>query len=270
MSATCFEVLFVGSGKASVMNDLIPGIIHVHSSFSSDGFCSVAELADLARGRGYDFLALTDHAEDLSSEDIKNLERECEKHSDEFCVIIPGLEFQCRGGIHILGLGFTEHIPSREPVAVATQIEAGSGLAILAHPSRSHYQCPPELFGVLSGIEIWNAAYDGRFVPSPASLRLLQKARNSNPAISGFGGADLHGLHRPPGVTLQLRVRGGDGISARMILQSLRSGAFAVRGRYIGLDAHGVHDWLTWSFLCVFRKSYELATAIRDIASGRA
>jgi hypothetical protein len=54
------------------------------------------------------------------------------------------------------------------------------GLAVLAHPGRAAYHCPPALCVALDGIEIWNAAYDGRFVPPPASFRLLQEARCAN------------------------------------------------------------------------------------------
>ncbi len=151
--------------RAFAMSEPVRGIIHVHSDFSRDGLHSIADLADFAREAGFRFVGLTDHDEDLSLEDRTSLRRECEKHSDESCVIIPGLEFRCNADIHILGLGITDDVRSSDAATVATQITEMGGIAVLAHPSRNGYQCPGELCAVLNGIEIWNAVYDGRFVP---------------------------------------------------------------------------------------------------------
>ncbi len=251
------------------MNKPVRGIIHVHSHFSTDGLCSIAVLADFARDSGFQFVGLTDHAEDLSLEERESLRRECEKHSDESCVLIPGLEFRCGDDIHILGLGITDDMGSTDPVAVAMQIRGLGGLAILAHPGRNGYQCPRKLCSVLDGIEIWNAGYDGRFVPPLANLRLLQEARDFNPSIFGFGGTDLHWLDRPPGVVLKLGVNGTAGLNARVVLQHLRSGGFSVCGRYMSFDACTSPHRLTRLSLWTFRKLYEVFKAIRDRAMGK-
>ena len=250
------------------MSESVKGIIHVHSDFSRDGLHCVADLADFAREAGFQFVGLTDHAEDLSFEDLKSLRGECEKYSDDSCVMIPGLEFRCYDDIHILGLGFTGDVLSSDAVTVAIEIGARGGLAILAHPIRNGYKCPQELFGVLGGIEIWNAAYDGRFVPRLASLRVLQEARNVNPSMFGIGGADLHGLHSVPGVVIQLAVNGSTKVDARMVLQHLRLGRFSVSGRYVSFDAHTRAHLLARFLLWPFREIYEVAKRIRDVAIG--
>ncbi len=251
------------------MTEPVKGIIHVHSDFSRDGLSSVDNLADFAREAGFQFVGLTDHAEDLSLEDRQCLRRECEDHSDDSCVMIPGLEFRCDNDIHILGLGISGDIPSSDPVIVTIQIRTMGGLAVLAHPGRNGYQFPPELFGVLDGIEIWNAGYDGRFIPPMANLRLLQEARGPNPAIVGFGGADLHWLNRPPGVVLELGVNGTAAVDKGVVLQHLRSGRFSICGRYITFDAntgpHGLARFPLWTF----RKLYEVSRGIRDAALKR-
>ncbi len=252
------------------MNKPVRGIIHVHSHFSTDGLCSIAVLADFARDSGFQFVGLTDHAEDLSLEERESLRRECEKHSDESCVLIPGLEFRCGDDIHILGLGITDDMGSTDPVAVAMQIRGLGGLAILAHPGRNGYQCPRELCSVLDGIEIWNAGYDGRFVPQLANLRLLQEARATNPAILGFGGADLHWLCRPPGVVLELQMNGSAEIDPRMVLQHLGMGRFSICGQYVRLNARSSPHRLGRISLWAFRKFYEASKAIRDVALGEA
>lgn len=250
------------------MNERVTGIIHVHSDFSRDGSCSIATLADFARQAGFQFVGLTDHSEDVCFKDLKSLRRQCEKHSDESFVMMPGLEFRCADGIHLLGVGITDQILTTDAVIVATQIGAMGGLAILAHPGRSDYQCSPELCSVLDGIEIWNAAYDGRFVPALGSIRLLQEARRSNPTICGFGGADLHGLHSPPGVALEFRAERIFHINTQVVLRCLQSGTFTIRGRYVSFNAHTGADPLAWFPLWGFRKLYEIAKAVRDATSG--
>lgn len=246
----------------------VTGIIHVHSDFSSDGLCSIADLAGLAREAGFRFVGLTDHAEDLSSEDVEDFRRECEKHSDESFAMIPGLEFRCRGEIHILGLGAAGHIDETDPVVIASQVRAKGGVAILAHPGRIGYQCPPELFTALHGIEIWNSPDDGRFVPPLAGLHLLREARMANPAIFGFGGVDLHWIDQSPAVTLELSMNGTFPVSAGVVLDFLRSGRFTVRGRYIAFSARPAANWLTFSSFSALRKLYEVARTIREIALG--
>lgn len=250
------------------MGERIRGFIHVHSDFSRDGLCSVGELAEFANAAGYQFVGLTDHAEDLSPEDGEALRQECEKHSGDALVMIPGLEFRCTGDVHILGIGITHRIPHTDPILVASEILKREALAILAHPGRIGYRCPPGLWGVLNGIEVWNASYDGRFVPPPGALRLLREARRSNPTVCGFGGADLHGLYRPPGVELELYVTGDHCLNSASLLQCLRLGQFAVRGRYVWLDPKTPPGPLVDISLWGFRKIYEVSKATRDKVMG--
>ena len=250
------------------MGEPIRGIIHVHSDFSNDGLHSVADLADFARESGFRFVGLTDHAEDLSVQDMESLRQECEAHSDESCVMIPGLEFQCNGNIHLLGLGITKEIISTDPIVVAREIQALGGLAILAHPGRNGYQYPAELYLVLNGIEIWNAGYDGRFVPPLANLRLLQEARTANPNIRGFGGEDLHIWVRPPRVVVDLQGVGIGPLDIEMVLHGLQTGRFSVHGRYLSFDAMTGPDWLGGMPLRVFRKTYEISKTFRNLVFG--
>jgi hypothetical protein len=252
------------------MSETIKGIIHVHSDFSRDGLHSVADLAEFGRESGFRFVGLTDHAEDFSPQDMKDFKEECEKHSDDTCVVIPGLEFRCAEDVHILALGINGGIHDDDPVKVASEIGRRGGLAILAHPCRNGYQCSAELCRVLNGIEIWNAGYDGRFVPPLANIRLLQEARAYNPSILGFGGADLHGFDRPPGIVLELPTSGIPQIDAEMLLQRLRTGRFSVCGRFMSFDANTNPYWLTRFALWLLRRVYETSKAIRNAALGEA
>ena len=250
------------------MNESIAGIIHVHSSFSRDGACSIADLTRYAREAGFRFVALTDHAEDLSAAQALRLRAECEACSDESCVVIPGLEFVCSDDIHILGLGVSAHIPDSDPVRVAATIRAWGGLAIFAHPVRSNYQCPPALCGVLDGIEIWNARYDGRFVPAFPNFHLLQQARRSNAFLIGFGGPDFHRLDSPPEVITRLRVNGNVRVDSRTVLQHLRSGNFAVGVGHVRFNGRGGPRAHALFPLWALRKLYEISKGLRDLGSG--
>jgi DNA polymerase (family X) len=73
--------------KSIVLGD-VKGDLQAHSSWS-DGLSSVAEMAETARGLGYEYLALTDHAEKLkiaggmTREDIAARRREIEKVNEQ-------------------------------------------------------------------------------------------------------------------------------------------------------------------------------------------
>lgn len=251
-------------GDLSSMHEPVRGIVHVHSDFSRDGLCSIAELAAFARASGLRFVGLTDHAEDLSSDDMKQLRQLCEEHSDESLLMLPGLEFRCSGDIHILGLGITDAIASVDPITVASQVQRLGGIGILAHPDRNGYHVSKDLCGVLNGIEIWNVGSDGRFVPPVRALHLLRESRDRNPAIAAFGGVDLHGLDGLPAVNLELQLKGSSRLDAQTLLDLLLSGRFAIRGRYVVLEASLPPNRLTCFSLWAFRKIYEVSKTIRD------
>jgi len=46
------------------------GLMHIHSRYSYDGFFSLEELSELSKSRGYNFIVLTDHADDFDGEKI--------------------------------------------------------------------------------------------------------------------------------------------------------------------------------------------------------
>lgn len=51
---------------APVRLDQVRGDLHVHTTLSGDGRSTLEEILDAASARGYEYLALTDHAEDLA------------------------------------------------------------------------------------------------------------------------------------------------------------------------------------------------------------
>ena len=151
----------------------IKGALHVHSNFSRDGTMTIAELAERCMARSYQFIAIEEHSQDRSEEKVEILKKQSAKHSCHAFCIIPDIEYSCKGGIHIFGLGALGLTPQTDPVVVAEEIRAHGGLAILAHPYRYNWTCAPELLKAVN-----NVGCDGKCPPlaqAPAGFRKLQQ-----------------------------------------------------------------------------------------------
>ena len=171
----------------------LKGALHVHSTLSRDGTMTIEELAEWYVERGYQFIAIGEHSEDMSEEKVEILKRQSAGHSrDGFC-IIPGIEYFCTAGIHIFGLGALGLTRETNPVIVAEEIRTQGGLAILAHPDLYNWDCAPELLKAVNAVEIWNVRYDGKYLPSAQGPAALHRMRRVNPQLLAIAGQDLHG-----------------------------------------------------------------------------
>lgn len=118
----------------------IKGALHVHSLLSHDGTMTISELAAWYRDRGYQFIALGEHSQDLSVARVEALRKQSAENSDRGFCVIPGIEFSCEDGIHILGMGVTCLITEVDPIVVSKEIHAQEGFVVLTHPQRNHWQ----------------------------------------------------------------------------------------------------------------------------------
>ena len=106
------------------------GNTHAHTT-ASDGVKTPEEAMALYQGRGYDFLALTDHAVQSENGRYKNM------------LLLSGVELDTTVGFqgyHIVGLGMEKDCTWAEkkaPQAMIDAICAAGGRAILAHPAWS-------------------------------------------------------------------------------------------------------------------------------------
>lgn len=100
--------------------------LHVHTRYSFDCRMEPAKVLAIARRRGLDGLAITDHETIEGALEARRLA------ADGFLVIV-GEEITTRAG-DIIGLFLTEPIHGRDPVEVIGQIHAQGGLALLPHP----------------------------------------------------------------------------------------------------------------------------------------
>lgn len=218
------------------MSEKVEGLFHVHSNYSYDGVSSLSELVGFCEDRGYGFIILTEHAEDFNGSKMQTYITECERSSTERILLIPGLEFGFDEypDLHLLGVGIKEYISPQDITAVIEKIQNQKGLAIIAHPSRNNYFIPSKIINKLDGLEIWNVAYDSRYLPNFKALRLYGRLKKENGALIAFSGLDMHAINNFREVTLV--VNGIQG-SNKDLLNRLRKGQFINKGKMIKFQA---------------------------------
>jgi predicted ATP-grasp superfamily ATP-dependent carboligase len=240
----------------------LKGALHVHTTLSSDGTLSLAQVECLLEKREFDFAMITEHSQDVNREAFSNLVSECRNRSGKSFLFIPGLEFDCAKGLHILGIGIEEFIDKKDPAEIIKEIHSKGGLTILAHPSEETWEGALKLKDELDGIEIWNVGKDGKFLPSSNSIKLCEKLRGLNPQIKVFAGMDLHtegGYY-----DASLSVRDGT-IEKESILKALAEGNFENRSRFFKAQAFPNIPIFLHLYLLIFGNLLKLAKALRDL-----
>lgn len=240
---------------------LLKGIIHVHSSYSYDGQHSLEEIAQYGVKRGYSFIGMSEHSDTLNRERMAKYVKDCQAVSTSSCLVIPGIEFTCENNLHLVGLGVREYTDTKDPIKVTRFIHQQRGIAIVAHPIRYRYQIPQNLAGAVDGIEVWNAAYDGRFVPNDRSLNLLKDFRNHNRPSYAFGAQDLHQITDHSHVQITVSC---DDLKEDTILKALKEGNFKISNPYFAIDSRCEPGWPKLVQIYVARRMYYLAKWIRD------
>lgn len=240
---------------------LLKGIIHAHSNYSYDGQHSLAEIAKYGIKRGYGFIGMSEHSDTLDEKKMADYVKECQQVSSQNCLIISGIEFTCEDNLHIVGLGVEHYTDIKDPLKVAEFIRQQGGISIIAHPVRYNYQIPSNLSNAVDGIEVWNAGYDGRFVPNDCSLNLIKEMRKENKSILAFGGQDLHRIKDHCSVEIAAPC---NGLSKGSILLALKEGNFVISNPYFELDSSREPGWLKLGKIRLSRRMYYLTKWLRD------
>ena len=214
----------------------VKGALHIHSQLSHDGTMTIAELACWYRGKGYQFLAMGEHAEDLNEAKVQMLVDQSNQHSNEGFRVIPGIEVAVTKHMHIVGLGVTRLIPCSDPVTVVHEMHQQGGFAILAHPMRIGWHCAAEVLGAVDAAEIWNVGYDGKYLPSPVALSGFRRMQHVNPNLLAVASHDFHRTASFYDVGIEMDVVS---LSSNAILQNLRDGYYISRSRFFRADAQG-------------------------------
>lgn len=212
----------------------VRGTIHSHSTLSHDGTLSIPELARFFRERGYQFLCLSEHAEDMDAAKVAQMIRECAAASSPEFLIVPGNEFICYGDVHVIGVGAAQLAGTTDPVVAAGRIREQGGMAVLAHPRRIRWQCTPEVLRALDAIEIWNVGYDGKFMPVPQALAAFRRMREANPKLLAIAGHDFHKRESFYPLGLEMDV---PALNRETVLAGLRAGEYRIRSPFFSTDA---------------------------------
>lgn len=155
---------------------------HVHTSHSYDCMASPKTVIEMARRRGLDGVAITDH--DTVRGALATLEA---NRYDDF-LVIPGIEVKSDRG-DIIGLYVTSEIQSRNFAEVIAEIHSQGGLAYLPHPIRTFgAKGAMAVHGEYPEIDIWEA-YNGRYDSREfaAAHRLIDEL-----AVEAVCGSDAH------------------------------------------------------------------------------
>jgi hypothetical protein len=212
----------------------IKGALHVHSKLSHDGTMGVAELVQWYRSKAYHFIAIGEHAEDLDDAKVHFLRELATLNSDQQFCVIPGIEFSVSSAVHIVGVGATVLVREKDPVTVAQRIHEQGGFAILAHPRRMRWECPPDVLHAVDAAEIWNVGYDGKYLPSPLALNAFSRMRRVNPTLLAVASHDLHRKASFYDVSIEMNV---GVLTAEAILDTLRQGKFSIQSRFFRADS---------------------------------
>lgn len=148
--------------------------LHVHTSHSHDGFCSVAQAVAAAKAKGLSGIAIADHNSIACHAEI-------EKFKSEDFLIIPGIEVSSKDG-HVLGLGVNELI-TRDLSAAETvdKIKAQGGIAVAPHPFNPARKTGVVFKAKFDAVEVFNShAY---FLSNPLAKRFAEQ--NHMPMTAG-------------------------------------------------------------------------------------
>ena len=213
------------------------GVLHVHSTFS-DGELSLPELRREYERRGYRFACLTDHAEHLDADAVAAYRAQCDELSDDRFRFVAGLEYECPGRMHILGLGTTALIETRDPQAVIREIALDGGVSIIAHPRTQDFGIIRAFAQPADGIEVWNSKYDGRYAPRAETFALVRSVREEFPNVRAFYGQDLHFRNQYTGLHVEL----ASSLDSLAIVEALRAGDYVGRTEEFRLAPDGTLD----------------------------
>lgn len=145
----------------------VRGLIHLHSTYS-DGHSTVEELKHLARGQGYDYMIVTDHAEDgklipALQQYVSEVEGLSEPNAAPPFLAIPGMEIaagwtlldkdgaeQDKSTAHTLALDVTDHVDffraPNGPLGPKATAAGSAGQLLDALQGREILACPAHTF----------------------------------------------------------------------------------------------------------------------------
>lgn len=214
-------------------SDYQVGVIHMHSVYSHDGKDSLESMHEDCVTRGIQFVGMTDHAEDFTSDLFDEYVQHCDAVSSQEVLFIPGLEFRFPGlkGMHLLALGLRTWIDPKSPEEFIELARRAARLTVLAHPVLAKYKIPDVVLQYIDAIEVWNGNYNTRFLPDPHTIEILRDVRTRRPHVVATVGLDQHDSSNDRELRLLIGKRAGDPLA------ELRAGRFINVGRTMHFDS---------------------------------
>lgn len=123
--------------------------LHIHSKYSFDSMLEPKKILKVAKKKGLDGIAITDHNTIKGGSEAKKINRE-----QDFLVVI-GSEINTEVG-DIIGLFLSEDIKSRSSMEVIEEIKEQGGIVVLPHPCKGH-KLNDEILKSVDAIEGFNA-----------------------------------------------------------------------------------------------------------------
>lgn len=123
--------------------------LHIHSKYSYDSFLSPKKIIEVAKRKGLDGIAITDH------NTVKGGIATLKANKNKDFQVIVGAEMKTEYG-DIIGLFLSEEIRTRRFEEVIEEIKSQGGLSVLAHPYRQ-YENPEKIIDKVDLVEAFNA-----------------------------------------------------------------------------------------------------------------
>lgn len=151
--------------------------LHVHSKFSYDSFMDPIKIIHVAKKKGLDGIAITDH------NTIEGGLTAYKANNYENFQVIVGSEIKTEYG-DVLGLYLNEEIKDHSFYNVLDDIKSQGGISILAHPYRQ-YKDPEKIIDNIDLIEGFNARSK-----SFHNIKALKLAEKNDKSLTA--GSDAH------------------------------------------------------------------------------
>jgi len=158
--------------------------LHNHTKWSFDCSMDPAKVVRVAKARGIDAIAITDHDEIDGA-------YEAQKAAGGDILVIIGEEIDTAAG-DVLGLFLKEKIVEQDPIRAIQAIHDQGGLAILAHPFTKTKSVADPVARALDGCEGFNARHSelGAYEGSEGEPRVASFAKEFDLALTA--GSDAH------------------------------------------------------------------------------
>ncbi len=158
--------------------------LHNHTRWSFDCSMDPAKVVRVARARGLDAVAITDHNEIEGA-------REAVRHAGGDILVVVGEEIDTRAG-DVIGLFLKERIDEEDPLEAVRAIHDQGGIAVLPHPFAKTVTIEDRVARELDACEGFNARHSGvaAVEGGPGEERIAAFAREYDLALTA--GSDAH------------------------------------------------------------------------------